>query len=434
MVLSMNGFDLLYGILENNQTANGSTNFSDIIPTTDNDDKTSWVASAFLLCCVAGAICISVLADILGRKWCIILGSLVFNAGIAMQVSADGFGLSYSGRVTSGWAIGFLSMVVPLFISETAPTAIRGRMVAVQQLMITLGILLASIANTIIIANINNNSNKEWRVALGLQGVPGVLAMKGRDAEAIAVLAKLRSQDMTSPAVQEEYATIRASIDLENVVGNASWSEMAKPGILNRVVLVVFLQLFQQWSGINVILYYQNSLLKAMGFNYDQVKTSFNISVNSFNFIGTFPGMYLIERIGRRRLLIGGMGMATSHYMIVLLLNLSRSHGHGFACVPICFVFTFELCFSSTWGPVVWDYQSEMFPLRIRSMGTGFSTVSNWTNNFFISKYSPHISTSWEFFQYMAMDDLFAANKGHLKHREIAVERDVEFSVVDKKN
>ncbi|RKO85227.1 general substrate transporter, partial [Blyttiomyces helicus] len=124
--------------------------------------------------------------------------------------------------------------------------------------------------------------NKEWRVALGLQAVPGVilfcvtwfipysprwLASKGRDAEAIAVLAKLRSEDVSSPAIQEEYSVIRAGIEVERQAGNASWIEMAKPGVLNRVVIVVLLQLFQQWTGINVILYYQNQLIQAMGFN-----------------------------------------------------------------------------------------------------------------------------------------------------------------------
>ncbi|RKO84726.1 hypothetical protein BDK51DRAFT_26220 [Blyttiomyces helicus] len=420
----MNGFGLLYGILEYNHTANGSTNFSGLIPTADNDNETSWVTSAFLLGCVGGAVWsslllnfqISFLAVILGRKRCIILGSLVFNAGIAMQVSADGFGLFYSGRVTSGWAIGFLSMVVSLFISETAPTTIRGRMVAIQQLMITLGILLASIANTIIIDNIDNNSSKEWRVALGLQGVPGVvlffitfllpmsprwLAMKGCDAEAIAILFQLLSQEVSSPRHHPR---------------------CHRPQAGDR-----------------------QRLLERDGDAWDRQSR----------------GIYLIERIGRRKLLIlGGIGMAVSHYMIVLLLNLSRSHGHGFAWAAICFVFTFEFCLASTWGPAVWVYQSEMFPLRIRSKGTGFGTISNWTNNFFITKYNPHISTSWEFYQYIlygtmctfgtiftyffipktmglsleAMDELFAANKSNFKHREIAVEHDVEFSVVDKKN
>ncbi|RKO83577.1 general substrate transporter [Blyttiomyces helicus] len=467
-VLTMDSFGLLFKI----KYINGS---GSVVTTPDTDNWTGWITFMFLIGCVFGAISVSYLADFLGRKRSIILGSLTFLVGVTVQVVASTIAVLYTGRFISGFAIGLLSMVVPLFISETAPTEIRGRMIAVQQLMITIGILLAAIINSIIIKVGTATGNFEWRLGLALQGIPGIvlflltffipysprwLANNGRDDEAIAVLAKLRSEPVDSAAIRTEYDDIKASIEMERQVGTADWSELVKPGMLNRVVLVVLLQFFQQWTGINVILYYQDRLVASMGFDPSAAQIPFNIAINTFNMLGTFPGMYLIERLGRRKLLIvGGLGMATALYITCFSLVLSQAHGKGFAWVAICGVFLFELSFASTWGPVVWVYQSEMFPLRVRSKGTGCGTISNWSNGAIISKVSPFISTSMGFYQYLvygtfgflmaaftylvvpetmgksleAMDNLFGADNSMFRHRGEgkAASYDVEFAITE---
>ncbi|KAI9095581.1 sugar transporter [Phlyctochytrium arcticum] len=380
-------------------------------------ERTGNITMFFLLGCLGGAIIVSWMADFLGRKRSILVGGILFCIGVVLQFIANTLGLLYGGRVVSGLGIGILSMVVPLFIGETAPTHLRGRMIAIQQLMITIGILIASIVNAIIIKTTETRGDElEWRLALAMQMVPGVsvvfinifmpysprwLANRDRDTEALKTLARLRGVDINDTAVQAEYREIKESIELERQVGNGSWSELLKKGIINRVVFVFILQMFQQWTGINFILYYAPDLIQRMGFNKEQATIPFNIANNFINVIGTFPGMYLVERSGRRKLLIwGGLGMGISQFIACLAVGLSKSTP-AWSWVAIFAVYGFILNFSSTWGPVVWVYQSEIFGLRVRAKGTGVGTMSNWGFNAVIAKLGPIMSDKIDFYSYL---------------------------------
>ncbi|KAJ3085910.1 hypothetical protein HK102_013694 [Quaeritorhiza haematococci] len=251
---------------------------------------------------------------------------------------------------------------------------------------------------------------------MGIQIIPGALLViiiifmpysprwllnRNRDAEAINILAKLRGSSSTSTTIQTEYHDIKAGIELEKTIGTAEWHELLKPGIVNRVVIALFLQTFQQWTGINVILYYAGELFGRMGFGQVQSTIVFVI-INSFvNFISTFPGMYLIERVGRRKLLIyGGFGMGTAHFCVCLFTGLSKTGSAFLAWLAVLSVYSFILFFASTWGPVVWVYQSEIFPLRIRAKGTGVATVANWSWNAVIAKVTPLVLARIDFYTY----------------------------------
>ncbi|KAJ3397953.1 hypothetical protein HDU92_000054 [Lobulomyces angularis] len=406
-VLGMQNFAITFGIKHYNEAGL-------LVDTEQAKDIKGNVTFTFLLGCTVGAVIVSMMADILGRKRSILVGGFAFAVGGLLQALTGSIELFYFGRVVSGLGIGVLSMCVPLYISETAPTAVRGRMITVQQLMITIGILLAALVNLAIRnsqeqvnATEKQGSEPEWRMSLGLQVVPGVILVflmffmpysprwledRKRHAEAVNALSKIRSADENSAAIQAEYKEIKEGVEFERSIGNATWSELLKPGIINRVLIGVTLQFFQQWTGINVILYYASDLFTAMGFPYETASKSLNI-VNSFvNVVGTLPGMYLIERIGRRKLLIfGGLGMSLSHYLVCLFIGLSKTGNASLNLGALIFVYVFILCFSSTWGPVVWVYQSEIFPLRIRAKGTGIATFSNWSMNAVIAKVTPII-------------------------------------------
>lgn len=309
-------------------------------------------------------------------------------------------------------------MCVPLYIGEAAPSNIRGRMIAIQQLMITIGIVIASIVNTIIIVHYGstNLNNAEWRMALAIQCVPALslsvvmffmpesprwLAEKGRNDEALQVVAKLRSAPQDDEEVTEEYNDIVDGIQFEKAVGSGDWSELAKKGLSNRVLITMTLQFFQQWTGINVILYYQSILLRGMGLDPEAANIPFTIANNVVNCIATFPGMYLIEKLGRRSLLIGGgLLMAGAHFSICFCISMAKhvdpldQHtptSSFFYYLAIFSVYVFFFAFGSTWGPIAWVYQSEIFPLRVRGKGTGLATLSNWVNNAIISLIVPII-------------------------------------------
>ncbi|ORZ35438.1 and other transporter-domain-containing protein [Catenaria anguillulae PL171] len=187
-----------------------------------------------------------------------------------------------------------------------------------------------------------------------------------------------------SAEVQEEFHDFKQGIEAEKQIGQASWSELMRPGIRNRLVIGIVLQFFQQWTGINAVMYYSSSLFIAMGIPKETAITV-NVVIQSLvNVFGTFPGMYLIERAGRTKLLKwGGLGMATCMWLLVLFVNLFQStvgmpgdkitadtlvpgSARAFSIIAVLCMYAYVLCFASTWGPVVWVYQSEIFPLRVR--------------------------------------------------------------------
>jgi SP family sugar:H+ symporter-like MFS transporter len=270
--------------------------------------------------------------------------------------------------------------------------------------MITLGILIAACCNAVIMTY--TSGEFEWRMALAVQIIPGVLLLiltifmpysprwladRDRDSETIHTLARLRGSTITDDAIQQEYRDIKSNVEYEREIGTASWKELLKPGIINRVLIGVTLQFFQQWTGINVILYYQQKLLEDMGFSKEVVAIPLTIANDFINFMGTFPGMYLVEKMGRRSLLvIGGFGMGISLFLVCMFTAMAQA-GTINGYFGVVSVYAFILFFASTWGPVVWVYQSEIFPMRVRAKASGLATVSNWSWNAVIAKVTPLI-------------------------------------------
>ncbi|KAI9138396.1 general substrate transporter [Paraphysoderma sedebokerense] len=395
------------------------------------------IVSAFTFGCIIGALLIAFGADVLGRRRSIWLGSLLFVLGGLVQAVAETVGVMVAGRGIGGVGIGILSHSVPLFIAEVAPTNIRGTLTSIQQLMITIGIAIASIANAIIITAFSSFAQKTndfmWRLALGIQCAPGImllgalffipesprwLIMKGREDEGLTALSRLRSASPKAPEVQEEFHEFKQSIEAERSVGEANWSELLRPGIRNRVVIGLIIQCFQQWTGINAVMYYSSALYIGMGIPKATASTV-NVVIQSLvNVFGTLPGMYLVERAGRKKLLVwGGLAMSATMWGLVIFVNaLETAVGKDpseltiddprppvaatYGTIAVVLVYAYVLSFASTWGPVAWVYQSEIFPARVRGKGTGLATSSNWINNFILSKVWPYIQL-WRGNQYI---------------------------------
>ncbi|KAI9156056.1 hypothetical protein H9P43_009166 [Blastocladiella emersonii ATCC 22665] len=385
----MDPFQLFYGL---SNLVNG-----ELVKTDESTSRTSNIVSFFLLGCIPGALFMALAADILGRKKSIWLGAMFFSAGAMIQAlvpASDSIssrvGFVMAGRFVGGLGVGILSMTVPLYIAELAPTSIRGRLTTIQQLMITIGIAFASIVNAIIITvykSAAKDDNSQWRLALGIQAAPGFLLIlilfllpesprwllsKNRDDEAAAQLAKLRQTDVKAAEVQQEFHDIKQSIDAERQIGTASWGELMRPGIRNRLVIGVMLQFFQQWTGINAVMYFSSSLFIAMGFSRNTA-TTVNVVVQALvNVFGTLPGMYLIERAGRTQLLKwGGIGMATFMWIICIAVNLFQSASAGLT-------------------PDAYPASATAYSLI--GLGVGIATASNWINNYILSAVWPYIS------------------------------------------
>lgn len=181
---------------------------------------------------------------------------------------------------------------------------------------------------------------------------PRWLATKGRDAEALQIIATIRCETINDEGTILEYRHISSAVAKEREAGNGSWSELLVPGLRNRLAIAMMIQFWQQFTGINAVLYYQGSLLQGMGISKDQAQTSFTLANDFINFLCTFPGMYLVDILGRRKLLIaGGMGMGTAHFLICMFVGISYSTGITLlSWGAIISMWLFLLCFASTWG------------------------------------------------------------------------------------
>lgn len=323
---SNESIDLHFGVMN-------ETSLNNTLPTTvESPNIVGWMTFTFLVGCVVGAGGASILADELGRRHSILVGSVFFMIGGAMQAGASHVDVLYIGRTISGIGVGLMSAVVPLYIAETARVNVRGRMVTIYQLMITLGILAAFAVNGAILGTLTGDI--EWRLALGMQLIPaGILwgliivlpfspywlVDRNRDEEALKTLSKLRGLPEKSDILQAEFRSVKAHVKLEKQAGLVTWKELLEPGVRNRVVIGVMLQFFQQWTGINVILYYATGLFGSMGFSVGDSSVTFVIINAAINVLATVPAMWLVERIGRRMLLItGAVIMGCSHFGICL--------------------------------------------------------------------------------------------------------------------
>lgn len=346
------------------------------------------------------------------------VGCIVFIIGVAIQTGANGFAMMIVGRVVGGLGIGTLSMVVPLFISEIAPKEIRGRLISLQQLMITVGLMIAFWVS---VGTEKYTNSASWRIPTGIQLGPGLilvtgslflpesprwLVKKGRKEEALRTLAKLHADgDETNPYVVEEHNDICQQVELEQRVSVTSYTELFKKEVRRRLFLGVLVQVFQQFTGINSILYYAPKIFQQAGV---EGKTASLIAsgVNGvLNMIATLPAILFLDKLGRRGTLMTGaivMGAAMILCGAVMggtasieidpasgekVVDMSGNVSASYFCIVMIYIFVAG--FAASWGPVGWVYPAEIYPLNIRAKATSITTSANWLMNFVISQIVP---------------------------------------------
>lgn len=423
-VLAMRSFRIFFG------TWYWDDKTSTLLPTAHKDDTEGTIVSSFLLGAMAGACIVSWLAEVLGRRVTLIVGAATFCAGALTQTFASGLAMLLGGRAISGASIGVLSMAAPLYVSEAAPPAVRGRLVACVQLLITVGILLASIVNSVLYTlDSSLSGDTPWRAALGAQVIPGgILALLllcmpesprwllsvGKEAQAIRVLAKLRGQASDSATIMQEVEGIQRQVEAEAGDHSAKdlrhwlsgWGALCGRQARKRVAIACTLQLFQQATGINVVLYYAARLFGELGVPESHAATTL-VAVNAaLLVVGTVPGIALIDKpsVGRRKLLLSGAAaMCAMHACIAIAVLAVGPAGDGSASpaqqaagwVAVAAMLAFTVAFSATWGPAVWVVQSEIFPTAAeRTRGGSLATLTNWTANAIIGRVAPLILTA----------------------------------------
>lgn len=395
------GYDI--GIVSGVKTFEGFLNDFDIDWHYDNDTgnvvvddgapawAVEWFVSSLLVGCAIGALGAAPIASQMGRKWAIFFGSLVFLLGNSLVCSSQSLYELYPARVVTGLAVGALSFIVPLYASEISPSAARGTLIAIQQMAIVSGIFIAFLVN---IPFEHASNGWRWSIGIGnafaivlLIGSPflpesprWLLMNKGWD-RALAVLERVRNPGAAVTELREIEAAIR-EMDQAGVV---SWGTLLKDMLRftsnpsRRVWLACGLQLFQQLTGMNAIMYYAPEIFQAIGTDNTLIPTAVTGAVN---LVATAASLWLIGRHGRKPLLMtGAVIMLASLATLSILLATHAADGSVGGYAAIVAVCIFVVGFAISWGPLCWVYPAEIFPGPIRAKGIALSTAVNWTGN-----------------------------------------------------
>lgn len=347
-----------------------------------------------------GALTASPVADYIGRRMGLILSTaIVFNLGVILKTAATEIPMFTAGRFFAGFGVGLISALIPLYQSETSPKWIRGTIVGAYQLAITIGLLLAAIVNNSTKARQDTGC---YRIPIGVQfawsiilvggmlilpETPRYLIKRGKPEEAAKSLARLRRLDISHPALIEELSEIEANHQYELSLGKATYLDCIKGNLGKRLITGCGLQALQQLSGVNFIFYYGTEFFKESG-----VSNPFTASLVTglVNVICTFPGLYLVEKWGRRPLLLfGAIGMCFSQFVVAIVGVTTDSDVAN--KVLIAFVCIYIFFFACSWGPVAWVVTGELFPLKVRAKSLSMTTATNWLFNFAIAFSTPYL-------------------------------------------
>jgi MFS family permease len=383
---------------------------------------------------------------------------VIFVIGSAIQAGAVNIPMLFIGRAIAGLAVGMMTMVIPLYISEVSLPSIRGGLVVLQQLSITIGILISfwidygthyiggvrcapnipytggtSSAPTfnphtdVSAAGCTGQSDASWRIPLALQIFPALvlgigmlffpdsprwLLMKDRDEEAISTLALLRQCAPDHPSIISESLEIKASILLENTYIRDHFAGLSGIRLqvaqyvsmlttfsrFKRLAIGCCVMFFQQFMGCNAMIYYAPTIFASLGLNGNTTSLLATGVYGIVNCLSTIPALLYIDRVGRRPLLMSGA--AGTCISLVIVGAIIGAYGDSLASnkaagwAGIAFIYIYDVNFSYSFAPIGWVLPSEIFPISIRSKAISITTSCTWMCNFIIGLVTPDMLTS----------------------------------------
>jgi MFS transporter, SP family, galactose:H+ symporter len=344
------------------------------------------VVSSVLLGSLIGAIAGGMLADRWGRRKLLIITAVVFGSGAIGAALAPDTAWLIVARVIAGIAIGVASFVAPLYISEIAPVAIRGKLVSVNQVALTSGIVISYLIDYAFA------DAQAWRWMFALAVVPAAafgiglvfipesprwLVGCGLVDKARAVLHRIRAPEQ----VEAELSEIQHSAQEQK----ANWTELLSPLLRPAMIVGVGLAVAQQITGINTVIYYAPTIFKFAGLSSASVAILASVGVGIVNVILTIVAMQLIDRVGRRPLLLISLaGMSVSLIVLGVAFKLPQLSG-SLGWIAVTSLMLYVGSFAVGLGPVFWLILSEIYPLRIRGRAMSVGTVANWSANLIVA-------------------------------------------------
>lgn len=324
--------------------------------------------------------------------------------------------------------VGALSAIIPMYNAEAAPPEVRGSLIALQQLAICFGIMVSFWINygtNYLGGTGSTQSDAAWLVPICLQLFPAVILLVGiifmpfsprwlvhhnREAEGRKVLASLRGLPEDHELVELEFLEIKAQSLFEKRTVAERWPRLQDPTTWNvfklqfvaigslfqsksmfkRVIVATVTMFFQQWTGINAILYYAPTIFTSLGLGSNTISLLATGVVGIAMFLATIPAVLYIDKLGRKPVLtIGAIGMALCHIIIAVIVAKNRNdweHHKAAGWAAVAMVWLFVVHFGYSWGPCAWIIVAEIWPLSSRSYGIALGASSNWMNNFIVGQ------------------------------------------------
>ena len=343
------------------------------------------VTSLLLVGAVVGALAAGRISDWIGRRRTVLITALVFIVGVLLAAFTPTYPTLLVARIIIGLAVGSASMVVPLYIGEIVPPRVRGGLVSLNQLAITVGIL----GSYLIDYGLSGTGN--WRLMFGLAAIPAAalflgmlfqqesphwLIRQGREDEARAVLRRVRYDSDIDAEIDEVREISQREGGLRDLVS---------PKVRPLLVVGVMLAVFQQITGINTVIYYAPTLLQGAGFGNSGALLA-NVVNGAVNVGMTIVAIWLLDRVGRRPLLLSGTAGMAVGMTITALSFLGGEHLTGaLAIVAVLGLLIYTGSFAIGLGPVFWLLIAEIYPLKIRGAAMSVASMANWAANFVVT-------------------------------------------------
>ncbi|KAJ4144044.1 hypothetical protein NW765_001199 [Fusarium oxysporum] len=383
--------------------------FKDTFDSPDSD-MIGVIVAIYEIGCFFGAVFSSIWGEKLGRRRSVFIGCVFLIIGAVLQAASYTRAMMIVGRIVAGVGMGTVNSTVPVMQAEFSPKSSRGIYVCAQLSTLNFGIFLVY---WIDYALSSHTGSYAWRVPVILQCVP-ILAIMGllfvipetprwlaahdRPEECLKVLAQIQGTSTDDPEVQVLHSVITQTVAYETSIGSGSWKDLLREDSIKsrkRLLLACFLQAAQQLGGINAIIYYSSTLFeKSVGFSA-HMSALMSGFLQTWFFVASFIPWVLIDRIGRRPLLLSMISVMAATMAVQAGLiyqvenNTATAHAAGIAAAAMLFIFRVPSPLVSRPQSGSIRYSSEILPLRLRQRGSSISTAANWIFNYMIVQITP---------------------------------------------
>jgi SP family arabinose:H+ symporter-like MFS transporter len=360
--------------------------------------QTGWFTSSALIGCILGAMVAGVLSDRFGRKPILLIAASLFFVSAMGSMIPPTFAILIPARIVGGVGVGMASVLAPMTISEFSPPRLRGRLVALYQLSIVIGILMAYLSNWSLLQQAETGRSlfgsgeffhwifieQVWRSMFGMEMLPAALFFflllgipesprwlidKGREEEGFGILSRISGPGVARQEIDE----IKTALNQEE----GSIRELLKPGFRKALMVGVGLSVFGQLTGINVIIYYGPSILESAGIQLGSA-LQYQVSLGIINLVFTLIALTVIDKIGRRPLLLWGMAAVV---VMLAAAGVLFSLDNAPALLIVIVLGADVACLALSICAVIWVITPEIYPNRIRGRAMSIATLSNWGTN-----------------------------------------------------